>query len=137
MNDNEMKNGNSGIIIKEDIRLLFVDDEADYASIIAKRLSRRNINVTCALSGTDAIRILRKADFDLCILDLKMGDMDGIEVLKIFKKMIPEMPVIMLTGHGSAESAREGLARGAFDYLTKPYALEDLMIIIKKAVSGR
>lgn len=118
---------------EENLRVLLVDDEEAFVNIIAKRLSKRNFSVTCALSGTEAIQILRKKDFDLCVLDLKMEDLNGIEVLKIFKKMIPDMPVIMLTGHGSTESAREGLACGAFDYLSKPYDLEDLVIKIHEA----
>ena len=116
------------------IELLLVDDEVDFVNIIAKRLSKRNIAVTGALSGTEAIQILRKKDFDLCVLDLKMEDMNGIEVLKFFKKMVPDMPVIMLTGHGSAESAGEGMAFGAYDYLTKPYELAKLMKKIEEAM---
>ena len=77
---------------------------------------------------------MRKRDFDVAVLDLKMEDMDGIEVLKIFKKMAPAMPVIMLTGHGSESSAQEGIKFGAFDYLTKPYELEDLICKIKEAI---
>ena len=71
--------------------------------------ARRGIDTTKALSGTEAIQTLRKKDFDVAVLDLKMEDMDGIEVLKIFKKMVPEMPVIMLTGHGSERAAMEGI----------------------------
>ena len=88
------------------IKLLLVDDEVGFVEVIAKRLGRRNIRVTTALGGMDAVQALRKGDFDVAVLDLKMEDMDGIEVLKIFKKMDPEMPVIMLTGHGSERAAR-------------------------------
>jgi DNA-binding NtrC family response regulator len=66
-----------------------------------------------------------------------MEDMDGIEVLKIFKKMDPELPVVMLTGHGSEKAARDGLALGAFDYLTKPCDLEDLLATITKAAERK
>ena len=120
---------------KKSISLLLVDDEAAFVDIVAKRLSKRNISVTSALSGTEGIQALRKNDFDICVLDLKMEDMNGIEVLKIFKKMVPEMPVLMLTGHGSAESAKEGMASGAFDYLLKPYDLEDLLKKIEEALN--
>ncbi|MBW2591326.1 MAG: response regulator, partial [Deltaproteobacteria bacterium] len=102
------------------IRLLLVDDEEGFVNVLTKRMTRRNINVTVALSGTEGIQALRKQDFDVAVLDLKMEDMDGIEVLKIFKKMYPEMAVIMLTGHGSEQAAKEGMEYGAFDYLTKP-----------------
>ena len=116
------------------LNVLLVDDEKGYLNVLSNRLSKRAIKATKAFSGTEAIQILRKNDFDVVVLDLKMEDMDGIEVLKIFKKMVPEMPVIMLTGHGSASSAREGIQLGAFDYLTKPCELEDLLRKISDAV---
>ncbi len=115
------------------IRLLLIDDEEAYVQVLAKRLGKRNIQVTPALSGSEAIQKLRRDDFDVAILDLKMEDMDGLEVLKIFKKMVPNMPVIMLTGHGSESAAREGLELGAFDYLTKPCDFDDLVSKIVEA----
>jgi len=119
------------------IRLLLVDDEAGYVDVLSKRMSKRDIDVTKALSGTEGVQALRRGEFDVAILDLKMEDMDGIEVLKIFKVMDPKMPVIMLTGHGSEKAAREGLELGAFDYLTKPCDLEDLIRKIREACEGR
>ena len=98
-----------------------------------KRMGRRNIDVTTAASGSEAVAILRKHDFDAAVVDFKMEDMDGIEVLKIFKKAYPEMEVIMLTGHGSEKAAKEGIEYGAFDYLTKPCELEDLVKKIHQA----
>ena len=80
------------------IQLLLVDDEVAYVNVLSNRMGRRNIDVTKALSGTEGIQALRGKDFDIAILDLKMEDMDGLEVLRIFKKMVPQMPVIMLTG---------------------------------------
>ena len=115
------------------IRLLLVDDEEGYVNVLSRRMSKRNIDVTPALSGSAGIQGLRKQEFDVAILDLKMEDMDGIEVLKVFKKMDPEMPVIMLTGHGSETAAREGLEFGAFAYLTKPCDLEELIQKIREA----
>ena len=115
------------------INVLLVDDEKGYVNVLANRLSKRSINATKAFSGTQAIQILRKNDFDVMVLDLKMEDMGGIEVLKIVKKMAPELPVIFLTGHGSQEAAREGIALGAFDYLTKPCELMELIEKIRQA----
>ncbi len=116
------------------IRLLLVDDEVSFVNVLSKRITRRGIDVTSAYSGSEAIQIFRRQEFDVVVLDLKMEDMDGIEVLKIFKKMDPEITVIMLTGHGSEKSAREGIKFGAFDYLTKPYEFEDLIQKIKEAI---
>ncbi len=119
------------------IKLLLVDDEEGYVNVLANRLSKRNIDVTKAYSGTQGIQAVRKADFHVAVLDLKMEDMNGIEVLKIFKKMYPEMEVIMLSGHGSEQSAREGIELGAFDYLTKPCELEELVEKIREAACPR
>ena len=115
------------------IRLLLVDDEEAYVKILAKRLTKRNFDVTATFSGLQGIQAARREDFDVAVLDLKMEDIDGIEVLKVFKRMAPRMEVIMLTGHGSEQAAREGVQFGAFDYLTKPCELEELIVKIKEA----
>jgi DNA-binding NtrC family response regulator len=119
------------------IRLLLVDDEKDFVNILSKRIKRRNIDVAKAFSGAEAIQALRGQEFDVAVLDLKMEDMDGIEVLKMFKIMDPKLAVIMLTGHGSAEAAEQGIKLGAFDYLTKPCELEDLLEKIMAAHAHR
>ena len=116
------------------IHLLLVDDEKGFVDVLSKRLAKRNIHATQAFSGSEGIQLLRRADFDVAVLDLKLEDMDGIEILKIFKKMDPDMPVIMLTGHGSEKASKEGLRHGAFDYLTKPHELAELVAKIYDAV---
>lgn len=120
----------------DSIHLLLVDDEVGFVDVLGKRMRKRGLNVTTATSGTEGIQTLRGQDFDVAVVDLKLEDMDGIEVLEIFKKMVPEMPVIMLTGHGSEQAAREGMAQGAFDYLLKPCDLDDLLAKIRQAVEG-
>lgn len=117
-------------------RLLLVDDEIAYLEVLAKRLTRRGFTVTTASSGSEAIRALRQWEFDLAVVDLKMEDMDGIEVLKVFKKMDPSIRVVMLTGHGSERAAREGIAQGAFDYLIKPVGIEVLVATITAALES-
>lgn len=119
------------------IRLLLIDDEVGYVNVLSNRLSKRGFVVGKASSGSGALQRLRQQDFDVAVLDLKMEDMDGIEVLKILKKMAPELIVIMLTGHGSAEAAHEGIKEGAYDYLTKPCELEDLVEKIRDAYHQR
>lgn len=115
------------------IRLLLVDDEEGYVEVLAKRFAKRKLNVMTAESGAAGIQALRRYDFDVAVVDLKMEDMDGLELLKVFKKMDPNLAVIILTGHGSEQAARDGIALGAFDYLTKPCDLEDLLAKIKDA----
>ena len=125
------------IMQKEKIRLLIVDDEKGYVNVLYNRLNKRGFDVTKTFSGLEAIQELRKKDFDVAVLDLKMEDMDGIEVLKILKKMEPDLEVIMLTGHGSKEAAKEGINCGAFDYLTKPCDFEELLIKIREGYAKR
>ena len=120
---------------EQPLRLLLVDDEAGFSEVLGKRLRRRGMTVQTALSGAEAIRLLRGNDFDAAVLDLKMVDMDGIEVLKIFKTMVPALPVLMLTGHGSEEAARDGLKAGAADYLLKPCDLDELLAKIAAAIA--
>jgi len=108
-------------------RLLIVDDEQGFVDVLTNRLSRRRIDVFKAYSGAQALQALRQNIFDVMVLDLKMEDMDGIEVLRIVRKMAPDLPVIILTGHGSRTAAEDGMTLGAFDYLTKPCELEELM----------
>jgi len=117
-------------------RLLLVDDEVGYLEVLSKRLTRRGFEVTTASSGEEAIRAARRWDFDVAVVDLKMEDMDGIEVLKVLKRMVPAMHVIILTGHGSERAARDGIAQGAFDYLIKPIGLDPLIARIRAALSS-
>ena len=119
------------------VRLLIVDDEKGYVDVLANRLKRRKIKVTKAYSGSEGIQLLRRKDFDVAVLDLKMEDMDGIEVLRIFKKMDPDLAVIMLTGHGSETAAQQGMLEGVFDYLTKPCELDQLLEKILEAYAFR
>jgi DNA-binding response OmpR family regulator len=115
------------------IRLLLVDDEEAYVNVLFNRLGRRGFHVTKSYSGGEALQKMRGNEFDVAVLDLKMADMDGIEVLRVLKVMDSHMQVIMLTGHGSATACRQGLELGAFDYLTKPCELDDLVGKIKAA----
>jgi len=109
------------------VRLLLVDDEVGYLEVLCKRLKKRDFDVSTAYSGAEAIRAVRDRDFDVAVVDLKMEDMDGIELLKILKQMLPTLQVIMLTGHGSERAARNGISLGAFDYLLKPIDLDALL----------
>ncbi|MFC1856784.1 response regulator [Thermodesulfobacteriota bacterium] len=122
---------------KNKIKLLLVDDEKGFVDILFKRLSKRNIDVTRTFSGTEALQALRKVDFDVAVLDIKMEDMNGLEVLKIFKKMYPQMEVIILSGVESEQTARDGIEYGAFEYLSKPCDFEKLLATIRNAFSKK
>lgn len=108
------------------VKLLIVDDETGFAEVLCKRMKRRGVNATPAASGEEAVQLLRQNDFDLAIVDLKLQGMGGIEILKVFKLMAPDMPVLMLTGHGSEEARDECIRLGAAGYLSKPFDFERL-----------
>ena len=115
------------------IRLLIVDDEAGFAEVLRKRLERRGIWVETAYRGQDAVRMLKEKHFDVALLDLKLGGMDGIEILKIFKMLDPDLPVLMLTGHGSEKAAAESIKLGVADYLSKPIEFSLLLEKVQQA----
>jgi CheY-like chemotaxis protein len=105
--------------MKEKIKVLMVDDEEQFRATTKKILDKRGFDTIVAESGEEAIDKI-KENPDVVILDIKMPGIDGHEALKQIKKLKPDLPVIMLTGHGAMPSAREALATGAFDYLSKP-----------------
>jgi DNA-binding NtrC family response regulator len=119
------------------LKLLIVDDEVDFLNTLAKRLELRDFQVTAVANGEDAIKAARKGGFDLALLDLKMPGMDGKEVLSILKKKHRFLEVIILTGVSSIDSAVECTKLGAFDYLSKPYELENLLDVLKRAYEAR
>jgi len=121
----------------EKFKVLIVDDELDFLETIIKRLRARNIEVSGVESGPKALELLNEQDFDVVILDVKMPGMDGIETLREIKKKKPLTEVIMLTGHASVESGIQGMQLGAFDYLMKPVALEELLDKVRQAYARK
>jgi len=114
------------------IRILIVDDERGFTEVLAKRMSRRGLVVDTAASGEEAVRLLRKRNYDVSVMDLKLEGMDGDEILKVFKLLDPTLPVLMLTGHGSESAAKACMKLGASDYLSKPIDFDLLMEKIMK-----
>lgn len=107
-----------------DIRVLMVDDEAQFLATASKVLSRRGYVTTVAESGEAAIETLKTSPQDVVIMDIKMPGMDGDKALAELKKINPDVKVIMLTGHGGEDLAKESLKQGAFYYLNKPCEIE-------------
>ncbi|MFO7654924.1 MAG: response regulator [Candidatus Krumholzibacteriia bacterium] len=123
--------------MKEEIRLLIVDDEVPFLRTMAERLRLRGFDVTTAERGEDALEIARREKFDLALIDLKMPGLDGRQLLEMLKKEHRFLEVVILTGHGSLESAVECTKLGAFGYLPKPYEIEKLLEILKDAYRQR
>lgn len=111
----------------EEIKMMLVDDEERFLSTTKKLLAKKGYDVLTAISGMEALEILKRKIVHVVILDVKMPGMDGIAVLKEIKKRFPMVEVIMLTGHATVESAIEGLKSGATDYLMKPTGIEELL----------
>ena len=107
-------------MIKIPTRILIVDDEKDFVEMFSLRLEGQGEKISTAYSGPEALDILDHTEIDVVVLDIRMPGMDGIETLKRIKASHPIVEVIMLTGHGSTETAVEGMRLGAFDYLMKP-----------------
>lgn len=114
--------------------ILVVDDEKDFRDLMVKRLSRQKYGVCGAAGGEEALAIVRDRIFDVALVDLKMPGMDGLELLRRLRSVTPETEVIILTGHGSTETAVEAMKMGAYDYLTKPVDLQELQVLLEKAV---
>ena len=123
--------------MSSNIKLLIVDDEVKFLASIAKRLEMRSFEVTTATNGQEAISKAHSEKFDLALLDLKMPGLDGKQVLEILKKEHKYLEVVILTGHGSYESAVECTRLGAFGYLPKPYELEKLLEVLRSAYEAR
>lgn len=114
-------------------KILLVDDETVFTNNMSKLLNSRGYRVTAVNSGDAAIQELQKEDFDVVVLDLKMPGMDGLTTLKEIKKLDLFTQTLILTGHGSIDSALEAIKLGAYDYLTKPCEIDDLVAKIEGA----
>jgi len=119
------------------ISLLLVDDEDDFRTTLANRLKKRNLDVTDAASGEEALELIGKKSFDVAIVDIKMPGIDGIETLRRIRKIDPLLEVILLTGHASVEAGVEGMKYGAYDYIIKPCNVNDLLIKVEDACRRR
>jgi len=119
------------------IKLLIADDEVAFLNSITKRLELRDFDVTKATNGNEALAAASKDKFDLALVDLKMPGMSGQTLLEHLKREHKFLEVIILTGHGSLESAVECTKLGAFSYLPKPYELDKLMDLLKEAYQAR
>ncbi|HBI14829.1 MAG TPA: two-component system response regulator [Desulfobulbaceae bacterium] len=119
------------------MRVLVVDDEKDFLEMTVKRMKKKNIECDGVTSGYDAIEKIKKENFDVVLLDVKMPGMDGVETLKEIKRLKPLVEAIMLTGHASVESGIEGMKLGAFDYLMKPMELDKIIEKIQDAYNKK
>lgn len=119
---------------EEPIQILVVDDENGPQEVLKISLARKGFQVQVAKSGREACQMFDSEHFDLVLTDLKMPGMSGIELLRQIRERSPETIVIFMTGYASLDSAIEAVREGAYDYLTKPFRIEELYIAVKNAV---
>jgi len=122
---------------KNQKRILIVDDETNVRTVFSDVLRREGYIVKAVKDGPEAIKAIGEETFDLALVDLRMPQMDGIEVLENIKKRKPQISVIIYTVHGSVTTAVEAMRKGAADYLNKPFSPDELMIAIKKALQQK
>jgi two-component system NtrC family response regulator len=115
--------------------ILVVDDEKNYLLVLSAVLEDEGYEVLTAQGGHEALEIQKSSDLDLILSDMKMPAMDGIELLENIKALDPDLPVIMMTAHGTIDKAVEAMQKGAYSYILKPFDNERLTIYVKKAVA--
>lgn len=119
---------------KEPVRILVVDDEDTVRNLLLDTLSVDGHQVKTAIDGADAIKQIENEPFEIVITDLKMPGMSGMELLKHTLKINPDVCVIVMTAYGTVESAVSAMKQGAYDYICKPFELDEMKIIVEKAV---
>jgi two-component system OmpR family response regulator len=120
----------------ESMRVLVVDDESELLEALVERLNLRGIEAVGETQGADAVDRVRSERFDVLLVDVKMPAPDGLTVLREVKALRPELPVVLLTGHGAVSAAEEGKRLGASDFVMKPVSIEILMEILRRASAG-
>jgi len=113
-------------MLPEKKQVLIVDDEPNLRKILAAQLSRDGYDVMTAEDGEQGLAMLREHHIDLVVTDLKMPKVDGMELLREALRLDPDLPVVMITAHGTVDTAVEALKIGAFDYLTKPFDKDEV-----------
>jgi two-component system response regulator GlrR len=119
-----------------DKRLLVVDDDTNLLELVRRKLSAAEYEIKTALTASEAIKAVEDENFHLCVADLRLADGDGISLMNELHAISPHMPVIILTGYGSVESAVDAMKKGAYSYLTKPFDTQELLLQIERAVEN-
>ena len=117
----------------ERVNLLIVDDDSDFRSTLQRRFARRGFQVQEAADGAQALDLASRKEFNVAIVDLMMPGMSGLDLLARLKEFHPDCEVVLLTGQGTIDAAVEAMKRSAYDFLTKPFPLSELEVLIQKA----
>lgn len=119
-------------------RILIVDDEIDMLELLELIITdRTDYEVTTTNNPLEVPELLKKNPYDLVITDLRMPDVDGIELIEMVKQIDDQLPFMIITAYGTIESAVEAMRKGAFDYITKPFRQEQILLTIEKVMKWR
>ena len=114
--------------------ILVVDDEKGYREVLKVIFESEGHSVEAANNGLTAVEILRSGHFDVCISDVKMPDMDGVELLRTVREILPDLAVVLMTAFGTIDTAREAFKLGADDFIQKPFNNDELKLIVQRAL---
>ena len=121
------------MVVFSPIRILVIDDEESIRRLMEKELSNMRRSIRTADSARQAFELIEQQQFDVIVLDIRLPDADGIELLEKFKQAIPDVEVILITGYGNVENAVEAMKLGAYDYIAKPFTLDRVELVVEKA----
>ena len=123
--------------MKSSTHIMVVDDEETICEALMAWFKKDGYNVETVLSGPDALNLMAAKSFDIFLVDVKMPGMDGIELLSLIKERLPDAVVIMMTAHGSIQTAVEAMKRGAGDYLCKPFDPDTLSLLMERVMAQK
>ncbi|OGW38982.1 MAG: histidine kinase [Nitrospirae bacterium RBG_13_39_12] len=119
-------------------QILIVDDEVDMLALLAMIITEKTSHkATTTNNPLEVPKLIKEGNFDLIITDLKMPGMDGIELISGVRKIDKSIPILIITAYGSIESAEEAIHKGAYDYITKPFRKEQILIAINRALEWK
>lgn len=118
-------------------RILIIDDEKMACKSLSTLLGEKGYESSCAYSGEEGLKMAREGNYDVILIDIKLPDIEGLDVLKQIKSFDPETVSIIITGYPSDESVNLALGSGAYDYITKPFDVVKLSFVMERAVSYR
>ena len=117
---------------KNNKNILVIDDEEMIRELLKDTFEKEKYTVETAENGDEAFKMISSNDFDLVITDIRLPDISGMEILEKIKSKYPEIGVIMITAYGSIKSAVKSMKDGAFDYIAKPFEIDEIKIVVKK-----
>ncbi|WP_224485082.1 sigma-54-dependent transcriptional regulator [Robertkochia aurantiaca] len=118
-------------------KILIIEDDVSFSAMLERFLSKNSFEVDTCYSAGEGLEHLKSGNYDLVFVDLRLPDLDGIELLSRVKEMKPETPVILMTSYAEVTTAVEAMKKGAFDYISKPFNQDEVLLVIKNALKGK